>query len=184
MEKRITMKQIADELGISINAVSLALNNKQGVSESTRKRVLRLANKTGYLDQSDKYNKTFSSKHICVLIRKIYFQDMHFYSRVIYGIQWQADRLGYDIIIHFTDQADRIPPCVQNKKVAGIIIVGTVEEDRIQALSGYGIPVIVVTALLTAIRWTASWQTTGAGLSGRQPSDQERLQENRFFRGS
>ena len=144
MEKRITMKQIADELGISINAVSLALNNKQGVSESTRKRVLRLANKTGYLDQSDKYNKTFSSKHICVLIRKIYFQDMHFYSRVIYGIQWQADRLGYDIIIHFTDQADRIPPCVQNKKVAGIIIVGTVEEDRIQALSGYGIPVIVV----------------------------------------
>ena len=29
MEKRITMKQIADELGISINAVSLALNNKQ-----------------------------------------------------------------------------------------------------------------------------------------------------------
>ncbi len=37
MEKRITMKQIADELGISINAVSLALNNKQGVSESTRR---------------------------------------------------------------------------------------------------------------------------------------------------
>ena len=112
MEKRITMKQIADELGISINAVSLALNNKQGVSESTRKRVLRLANKTGYLDQSDKYNKTFSSKHICVLIRKIYFQAMHFYSRVIYGIQWQADRLGYDNIIPFSDQAVRIPACV------------------------------------------------------------------------
>lgn len=144
MEKRITMKQIADELGISINAVSLALNNKQGVSESTRKNVLRLANKTGYLNQSDKYNKTFSSRHICVMIRKIYFQDMHFYSRVIYGIEWQADKLGYDIIIHFTDQEDKIPACVLNKKVAGIIIVGAVEEDRIESLSGFRIPLVVV----------------------------------------
>lgn len=144
MGKKVTMKQLADRLGISINAVSLALNNREGVSEETRKQVLKLANESGYLEQSDKYNKTFSSKNICVLIRKIYFQDMHFYSRVIYGIEWQADKLGYDIIIQFTDENVKVPACVENHKVAGIIIVGPVEKERIEALGIYGIPLVVV----------------------------------------
>lgn len=38
-EKRITMSDIADKLGLSINAVSLALNGKAGVSEETRKNI-------------------------------------------------------------------------------------------------------------------------------------------------
>lgn len=138
------MKQLADQLGISINAVSLALNNKEGVSEKTRRQILQLANETGYLEQSNKYNKAFSSKNICVLIRKAYFQDMHFYSRVIYGIESQADQMGYDIIIQFTDEEVNVPSCVENQKVAGIIIVGFIEKDRIEALSAYGIPMVVV----------------------------------------
>lgn len=32
-KKKVRMKDIADKLDISINAVSLALNNKSGVSE-------------------------------------------------------------------------------------------------------------------------------------------------------
>lgn len=144
LEKKVTMKQLADRLGISINAVSLALNNKEGVSEKTRRQILQLADETGYLEQTNKYNKTFSSKNICVLIRKIYFQDMHFYSRVIYGIECQADQMGYDIIIQFTDEEVTVPSCVINQKVAGIIIVGVVEKDRIEALSAYGIPIVVV----------------------------------------
>lgn len=144
MKNKVTMKQLADKLGISVNAVSLALNDREGVSESTRRQVLKLANETGYLEQSNKYNKTFSSKNICVLVRKIYFQDMHFYSRVIYGIEWQADKLGYDIIIQFTDEKVKVPTCVENQKVAGIIIVGPIEKDRIEALSAYEIPMVVV----------------------------------------
>lgn len=144
LKKKVTMKQLADRLGVSINAVSLALNNKEGVSERTRRQILQLANETGYLEQSNKYNKAFSSKNICVLIRKIYFQDMHFYSRVIYGIESQADQMGYDIIIQFTDDEVSVPSCVENQKVAGIIIVGSVEKERIEALSAYGIPMVVV----------------------------------------
>lgn len=37
-EKRITMSDIAQRLDLSINAVSLALNGKTGVSEKTRKK--------------------------------------------------------------------------------------------------------------------------------------------------
>ena len=144
LDKKITMKQLADRLGISVNAVSLALNNKEGVSEKTRRQILQLANETGYLEQSNKYNKAFSSKNICVLIRKIYFQDMHFYSRVIYGIESQADQMGYDVIIQFMDDEINVPSCVENRKVTGIIIVGAVEKERIEMLGAYGIPMVVV----------------------------------------
>lgn len=35
--KRVTMKDIADKLNLSINAVSLALNDKTGVGEETKR---------------------------------------------------------------------------------------------------------------------------------------------------
>ena len=43
MKKRVTMKEIADRLNLSINAVSLALNDRAGVSEETRRLVLNAA---------------------------------------------------------------------------------------------------------------------------------------------
>ena len=65
---KATMKDIADKLNISINAVSLALNNKVGVSEKTRKLVLNVAEEIGYLEKSTKFIRAYASKNICVLI--------------------------------------------------------------------------------------------------------------------
>ena len=42
---KVTMKDIAKELNISINAVSIALNDKPGVSDSMRLKILRTADK-------------------------------------------------------------------------------------------------------------------------------------------
>ena len=53
--KRVTMKDIADKLNLSINAVSLALNDKTGVGEETKRLILNTAEEMGYLDQSVKY---------------------------------------------------------------------------------------------------------------------------------
>ena len=43
---RLSMKEIASELHLSINAVSLALNNRPGVSEETRRAVIEKAKET------------------------------------------------------------------------------------------------------------------------------------------
>ena len=48
---KMTMKDIAKELDISINAVSIALNDKPGVSESMRLKILRTADKMGYINE-------------------------------------------------------------------------------------------------------------------------------------
>lgn len=141
---KITMKQIADRLGISVNAVSLALNDKVGIGEETRKKVLQAAEELGYLDQKLKYNKSYQSHNICVMMRKVYFRDMHFYSKVLYGIEKEAAQKGYDVLIQFTDDTLEIPACIERQKVAGIIIVGMIEERRLHMLKQFGIPIVLV----------------------------------------
>ena len=43
----VTIKDIAKELGISYSSVSRALNNKSGVSDKTRKQVIKQSEKMG-----------------------------------------------------------------------------------------------------------------------------------------
>lgn len=45
---RVTISDIADRAGVSIGAVSFALNGRPGVSEETRARVLEVADEMGW----------------------------------------------------------------------------------------------------------------------------------------
>lgn len=66
------MKDIAHKLGISINAVSLALNDKPGVSEEMRLEILRTADQLGYINKKRKYISVFSKSNICVMMQSYY----------------------------------------------------------------------------------------------------------------
>ncbi len=144
-EKRITMSDIAQKLGLSINAVSLALNGKTGVSEKTRKKVLMMAEEMGYLDQSDKYTATYSIRNICILIEHRFFRDMYFYGRVLLGVESAAKEAGYDILVKsFDEKAETVPECVEKRKVAGVIVIGKLSDEYIKRLKGYGTPLVLV----------------------------------------
>ena len=46
--RNVTLDQLAEQLGISRSAVSLALNGKPGVSEATRETVMKCASELNY----------------------------------------------------------------------------------------------------------------------------------------
>jgi len=143
--RKATMKDIADKLNISINAVSLALNNKDGVSEKTRKMVLNVAEEIGYLEKSTKFIKAYASKNICVLIRKLYMEDHYFYSEIMMGIVEEARKTGHDIItciIHENEES--IPSCIEYKKVCGIVVIGAIDDNYLIKLKESKMPVILV----------------------------------------
>jgi LacI family transcriptional regulator len=48
MANRVTIQDIADELGLSRNTVSKALNNAGGLADSTRERIIQTAMQMGY----------------------------------------------------------------------------------------------------------------------------------------
>ena len=67
--KNATLKQIADQLGISITTVSKAIKNYPDVSPATKKKVVDLATSLNYTPNSFAVNlRTKESKTIGVII--------------------------------------------------------------------------------------------------------------------
>ena len=143
VKKKVTMKDIAQRLGLSINAVSLALNDRAGVGEETRRLILDTAEEMGYLDQSIKYIQTYSNKNICVLMKYRFFRDFRFYGRILLGIEEEAKKSGYDVVINSVEEEGTIPSCVDNRKVSGIIVVGKLSDDYLRMLKQYHIPIVL-----------------------------------------
>jgi len=76
--KNITLKEIAETLGISITTVSKALKNYPDVSEKTRRSVIALAEKLHYTPNSFAVNlRTKESKTIGLIIPEVVH---HFFS--------------------------------------------------------------------------------------------------------
>lgn len=142
---KVTMKQIAQLHGVSVNAVSLALNNKPGVSDEMRSKILRTAEETGYLESKDKYIRTFSRMNLCVMMQKKYSRDMNFYGRVLYAVVEEAKRNGYDILMNFFDDNHlEVPPMICDHRVAGVVIIGKIKDENIAELQKYHIPIVLV----------------------------------------
>lgn len=145
MSKKITMKDIAEKLDLSINAVSLVLNKKAGVSEDTRKQVLKVAEELGYFDAKPQYLSTYASMNLCLVLEHRFFKDPYFYSKVIIGIEEEAKKNGYDLIVNFIDNKDYvIPNCLESRKATGIIALGTMHDEYISTLKSYGLPMVLV----------------------------------------
>lgn len=142
---KVTMKDIAKELNISINAVSIALNDKPGVSDSMRLKILRTADKMGYINEKHHYLSVFSKSNICILMQSYYANTGHFYSIVLRLIVERAKQLGYiSILNYFEDNQFEFPDCIIDRKVAGILVVGKISDQNLNQLKNTGIPVVLV----------------------------------------
>lgn len=138
------MKDIANKLNISINAVSIALNNKAGVSEECRMKILKAADEMGYLDKKTKYIRTFSRSNLCVMMQQLYSMDMNFYAKVLYAVVEEAKKSGFDTLMNFFDDKEMaVPNCIEGRRVAGIIIIGKISDDNIEKLRCYNIPMVL-----------------------------------------
>lgn len=145
MSNKVTMKDIAEKLNISINAVSLALNNKFGVSDETRAKVLKTADEMNYFDRKPKYLNTFSNKNICLVLEHRFLDDQYFYFKVILGMQMEAKKNNYDIIMSFVDEDNYlIPSCIKQGKVSSIIVLGPLKNEYILKLKKFGLPMVLV----------------------------------------
>ena len=142
---KVTMKDIAKELNISINAVSIALNDKPGVSESMRLKILRTADKMGYINEKHHYLSVFSKSNICILMQSYYANTGHFYYIVLRSIVERYKELGYiSILNYFEDNQFEFPDCIIDRKVAGILVVGKISDQNLNQLKNTGIPVVLV----------------------------------------
>jgi DNA-binding LacI/PurR family transcriptional regulator len=149
MGKKVSMRDIAQALGVSVNAVSLALNDRKGVSKETRLKVMEAAQNLGYLDHKVHYANIFGLYHLCILIQDIYHVEgggeMTFYGQILYYAIREARDRGYDTVVHyFNDQHIVIPDCISAHKVTGIIVLGKISTANIEKLQATDIRMVIV----------------------------------------
>jgi len=103
MNKRITIKQIALALQVSISTVSKALNDSYEISDDTKKRIQEYAKlhkyKPNTLALSLQNKKT---KTIGIIIPNIL---NYYFARVLRGIEKVATEKGYNIITCITNES-------------------------------------------------------------------------------
>ncbi|WP_109302479.1 LacI family DNA-binding transcriptional regulator [Aquimarina sp. AU474] len=103
MRKKVTLKQLARELNLSISTVSKSLKNDPEISEKTINRVHELAAFYNYkpnaLAVSLKSNKT---KTIGIILPEIL---NHFFAKALFGIEQEASKNGYKIVTCITNES-------------------------------------------------------------------------------
>jgi len=146
--KPVTLKDIAETLGISITTVSKALKGYPDVSKKTRTLVKELAATLNYKPNAFAVNlRTEESKTIGLIIPEIVH---HFFSSVIKGIISQAEKKGYLVIILQSNESYELEKkqidLLVSKRVDGILISlanGTADFKHIEDVIHQGKPLVM-----------------------------------------
>jgi len=103
MKRKVTLKQIARELDVSISTVSKSLRNSPEISEDTRQKVQAFAKLYNYRPNNIALSlKNRRTKTIGIIIPEIVH---HFFATVISGIEQVANESGYSVIICLSDES-------------------------------------------------------------------------------
>ena len=143
----VNIKQLAQQLNLSISTVSRALNDSYDISPETRKKVLDLAKKLNYQPNPHASSlRKHSSKTIAVVVPEI---ANNFFALAINGIQSAARDKGYHVLIYVTNENDKIESeslkHLQNGRIDGLLISvsnKTVNDEDLIRIQEQGIPLV------------------------------------------
>lgn len=103
MAQKLTLKQIAKDLNVSISTVSKALRDSYEISEETRSKIKDYAKSKNYKPNSIALSlKNQKTKKIGIVIPEIVH---HFFATVISGAERVANENGYQVIITVSDES-------------------------------------------------------------------------------
>ena len=147
--KKITIADVAQALGVSKTTVSRAISGKGRIGEKTRTRVLQYIEENDYrpnvVAQGLAQSKTFN---IGVVVPGSYaLTDLPFFQECLVGIHEKASGMGYDVLLTFCNNEDisDLERIVQFQKVDGMILLRSYTRDlAIDYLLEEKVPFVVI----------------------------------------
>jgi len=155
----ITMKNIAEALGVSVATVSRALKDSPRISADQREKIKNYAREHNYfpniLAENLRNSRTRPTKIIGVIVP----QYEHFYfSSVLHGIDQEAMSRGYMIMVGESldefEREDQLCKRFFENKVCGVIVSqakNTMSYDHFQSLIAHGLPLVFYDRICTGI---------------------------------
>ena len=144
----VKISDIAEKANVSITAVSLALNNKPGVGEETKKRILKIAEEYNYI-KTTKTSKNSSIRLMRIVKHGHTINRDHdiFLSHYIDNISDAGKSYNCDVqvVSCLMNEADTKIQSFYSENVSGVIIIGTeLITDDIKKLQDNPIPVVFI----------------------------------------
>lgn len=160
MATKVTIQDIANELQLSRNTVSKAINNTGVLADATREKILRKAAEMGYkqfaylpLFQEDtakaaEHSILPSDKREIAMLTTQFLSSSHFSSMMLDRFQAEIDHLHSGMTIHRISPIElkekKLPSSLNIQRTAGIICFEVFDYDYAQMLCDLDVPLLFV----------------------------------------
>ena len=160
MATKVTIQDIANELQLSRNTVSKAINNTGVLADATREKILRKAAEMGYkqfaylpLFQEDtakaaEHSILPSDKREIAMLTTQFLSSSHFSSMMLDRFQSEIEHLHSGMTIHRISPTElkekKLPSSLNIQRTAGIICFEVFDYDYAQMLCDLDVPLLFV----------------------------------------
>ena len=149
MDRRATLRDVAEKAGVTTATVSYILNEKKSFPDETRQRVMSAIAELGYIPNLSARTLTQrSSKLIGIVVpqtegSRLMFQN-NFYAEILGSIEFHARQNGYHIIISATDANESYLRLARERNLDGIIVIGMYPDEFYRQMKESHIPIVLV----------------------------------------
>lgn len=144
--KRVTMKDVAEKLGVSIVTVSKALAGKEGVSNSLREKIIATTRDMGYVARKKKRPGSNLTINVAIIIPERLLADNIFYFKIYKKILMRLSEWGYigilEIIPFASEEVGMLPNVIRLTSITQIIVIGEMKTLFLDMLVQTGLEVI------------------------------------------
>lgn len=153
--KKVTIQDIADELGISRNTVSKAINNAEGLAEATRERILQKAVEMGYkqfsyikAQRQDESEQASRNKGEIALLLGNAIAPSHFASLMLDKLKKELSQWEYELNSHRVERDNflcrTLPVTFVAEQTSAIICIEMFDRAYDEMICSLGLPVLFV----------------------------------------
>lgn len=148
-KRRSNIRDVAAAANVSPSAVSLVIRGRPGVAAKTRERVWAAVNELGY--ELPVTAVAAKSAAVCLLIEKSSMPVVLdiFYGDILRGFQAEAQRLGYQVLLHMYDSEADTPAAIRDSipdDARGLVIAndGDIRPETIEQLRSRDLPLVLI----------------------------------------
>lgn len=161
----VTISDIAERAGVSIGAVSFALNGRKGVSDATRARIMRVADELGWAPSTAARSLAEAKTETFGLVLA---RDPHnlgvesFYMEFFAGLEVELSKRGYSLLLQVVgspvDALETLRKWHRTRQVDGVVLTDlTLDDPRVAFAHDVGLPAVVVGDPSVASGLTSVW---------------------------
>lgn len=137
---KVTIAQIAKDLGVSSISVSRAISGQSGVSEELREKILAYASDVGY--KKIKAREEKEEFNILVLHQRTQIQDNTTFSRKVQGIEKALQNVEAEYSVQFVDKETqenlKLPyKLCKGRTYDGVIFIGEFQKPYVEFMKEY-----------------------------------------------